>query len=142
MPLVSKQIDDPRDNLSRATRHEIIQFAKKRGVTEIDPEMPAILMRDILRQKNITDIQVGHRPLGSPGGTRPVATQAQEQNIRTVDATSELARQWKAQQKPVKKYNEFIELKMKAKKLGIKLSRTDRLPDLKEKLEKHGKNAA
>lgn len=54
--LVLKEILDPRDNLEKANRDQIVQFAERRGIKQIDWRMPATQMRSILRSMNIVDI--------------------------------------------------------------------------------------
>lgn len=63
------RIDDPRDNLDKADRDQLYRFAVARGVKEIDDRIynganAASLMRMILRQKGITDLQVPYHQLG------------------------------------------------------------------------------
>lgn len=142
-----QKLDDPRDRLGKATRWELIQFARQNNVAEIDPEMPAMLMRDILRRKGITNIQIPNRLLGSRnywGRGAPVAQETK--NGAATDAVADLARQWQEQKKtPVafkKSGNQITDLRRECKARGIKISRRDTIKILKEKLAAHGENAA
>lgn len=125
-----KSVDDPRDKLDKATRFELAQFAKANNVTEIVPAMPAILMKQILRQKGLTNIQIPNRVLGLPRNAAPVESQ---QNVSATDAVADLARQWKEQQQPPAKLT-MGEIRSALKKKGVKFSRTDKMEVLKAKL--------
>ena len=49
--MILNKIDDPRDNLEKAHRRELVLFAQAQGVSEITEHMPAILIRRTLRAK-------------------------------------------------------------------------------------------
>ena len=141
-----KSIDDPRDRLDKAYRHELARFAAAQGVAEIVPNMPAILMRDILRRRGLTNINIPPRPLGQPQGNNSVVPGVQS-NVPMTDAAADLAKQWEAQQKQEvvgpekpKRKHEFNDIRAECKKLGIKFSRRDNLKTLKAKLADHGEN--
>lgn len=55
---------DPRDNLERARRRELVKFAEVNGIREVVSEMPATLMRKILRARGLTQIAVQPTRLG------------------------------------------------------------------------------
>jgi hypothetical protein len=155
-----KSIDDPRDNLDKARLHELIDFARRNGITTLNgkpvEDNPAILIRRELRQQRLTNIRVPHRPLGGVPAA-PVASDAPG-----IDAADDMLRQMQTQKpepprpapQPAKtkaKYpNRLVErpkqeinvLRDKCKELGIPMSRRDRLPDLKAKIEAHGQNSA
>lgn len=106
------KVQDPRDTLEKARRPELVKFAEQHRVAEIDPAMPATLMRKILRSKGLTSITIPNRQLGQISGTRintksPVkeAQAASGSNeppkVVEVDADEDLLRQWKAQQAEV-----------------------------------------
>lgn len=61
--------DDPRSALEKARRGELVVFARQNNIDDIDPGMPATLMRKILRQRGVTNIQPGHPNLGTIGRT-------------------------------------------------------------------------
>lgn len=108
MSLQLHRIQDPRDSLERARRSELVEFAKKKGISEIVPEMPAILMRKILRSRGMTDIRIEPRQLGEMTRTKinakvstakPVKDRTGEPpKIVEVDAEADLLRQWKVEQ--------------------------------------------
>jgi hypothetical protein len=165
--MLLSRTDDPRDALERATRRELELFAQARGVTEVDPRMGAILMRQILRAKGVTDIlsmfpHLGRRTVGQAGGvnaTNPLRNRGGK--VVTVDATEDLMRQWREQlareglspapapqpmpaaptpaEKPRQAKNKIAALREECKRRGIKMSRTDKLADLRAKLD--GENA-
>ena len=142
-----KSIDDPRDRLDKAHRIELIRFAQQNGVSEIDPEMPAILMRDILRRKGLTNIQVPNRMLGQTARRDAAVISVAQSNVPLTDAAADLAKQWQAQkqtpvEKPAKRVNEFVEIRSKLKKMGVTFRRNNTMQELKAKLAEHGKNAS
>lgn len=136
-----KSVDDPRDRLDKASRVELIKFAQQNSVAEIDPEMPAILMRELLRSKGLTNINIAPRLLGQPRGRAVVA--GEQANVPVMNSTADLARQWQEQQKQKpKRVHEFNDLRAECKRLGIKISRRDNMTVLKTKMAEHGKDAA
>lgn len=151
-------IQDPRDNLAKARRKELERFAAENGVNEIDPRMPADLMRKILRQKGLVNIQPPHRPLGAPAdagaSASPVVSNGQK--VDEVDADSDLMRQWQqdmsqspvapaSAQKAAPTSNEapgpddkpetITDLRKACKARGIKMARTDNMATLRAKLD-------
>lgn len=136
-------IVDPRDALSKARRDELWRFAKANNVAEInDPNMEAILMRDVLRRRGITNIRIPNRPLGtlSPNH-RPQATK-QPQNSIDTDATDDLWKQYQARKdsqqippSPPLKDMGINELRAECKRINIKLERRDNMQSLREKIE-------
>lgn len=108
MSLQLHRIQDPRDSLERARRSELVEFAKNKGISEIVPEMPAILMRKILRSRGMTDIRIEPRQLGEMTRTKinakvSTAKPAKDRTgeppkIVEVDAEADLLRQWKVEQ--------------------------------------------
>lgn len=155
-----KTIDDPRDSLAKARRWELEQYAKANGVTEIQPGMPAIVMRNILRSRGLTRIPVPARPLGQQNQPKPrlmykngILQQPQpplprpEPQSKGVEANADddLARQFgleritseeKAKLFPDKLVADMkiTELRQECKRRGIKMARTDNMPALREKL--------
>ena len=147
------KIQDPRDALSKARRIQLSRFAEARGIAEIQPTMPAELMRQILRGKGITTIGVVAPPLG--GQNIETGTDGDQSGGVEVNATADLAKQWAAQQaaealettepdpiqkSPPKVYNEMNDLRAQCKERGIKCARTDKIADLRKKLD--GANAS
>ena len=151
-------IEDKRDNLEKATRRELFLFAQANKVAEISDEMPAMLMRDILRRRGMTRIRIPPRHLGAMnGGRHSPQIAVPEANGIEADAISDLARQWQAQQRnsapppppAVREPAEIDEktdinvLRRMCQKRDIKMSRRDRRPDLIAKIRAHdGQDAA
>jgi hypothetical protein len=142
-------ITDPRDNLEKARRIELVRFAAEHGITDVKPDMPAILIRKILRSRNLTNIRVSARKLGQPG--RPDAISAApvvpEGSGIQMSMEEDLARQYAQQNaKPpteseVKRdrpLQEMTKLRRLCKQHGIKVDRTDNLATLRYKLRDHG----
>jgi hypothetical protein len=124
---------DPRDNLEKAKRMELFRFARQNGIKEIEEAMPAMLMRKILRSRGMTNIRVPDRPLAS---TRPTSMEAMTTSqVNVIDAETDLERQYMAE----KQASDFDampmnELRAECKRRGIKMSRTDNLQSLRDKL--------
>jgi hypothetical protein len=135
------RIDDPRDPLSKARRSELVRYARANGVKEIDPDMPALLMRDILRRRGLTRPPIPNRPLGAQvqNGLPAVGTQ---QNGVEADALADLARQYQQQRQPplAPSTMGINELRAECKRLGIRLSRRDNMNSMREKIGAHGKD--
>lgn len=93
--------DDPRGPLEKATRHELYEFARRRGVETVKPGMPANLMRRMLRQSGHTDITIPKRVLGqygNPGYQRQSdQPEPDHSNGAEMDADALLAAQWEAE---------------------------------------------
>lgn len=127
MSLVLKSVEDPRDALQKARRMELFRFAQKNGVKEIIHQMPADLMRKILRSKGLTNIPIPHRVLGQPEprGHQAIPSangkrEVEAENVVEVDADDHLERQFLAQQAsppepaPVKKLQAPLPAKQEA----------------------------
>lgn len=149
--MILNRIEDPRDNLSKATRYQVWKFAKANGV-DFPEDAPADLVRAELRRKGLTRIPVNRPPLGAqngPIGSVAIAQPAQQGVER--DATSDLAEQWAREQQRARdegrvkrppRHNPMNELRAEARALGIKLDRRDNVETLRAKVEAHGKDAA
>lgn len=133
MGAVLTRIDDPRDTLERASRDELFFFAQSRGVSEIEQNMPAILMRKILRQKGLYAINIPNRPLGANPGVLAPDPQEQIPQMNADEALEEQWRQSKTEAKDVSKMG-MGELRSECKRRGIKMARTDNLASLRAKL--------
>jgi len=150
------QVEDHRDCLQKATRKELELFAAAQGISEIDPRMAATLMRQILRAKGITNIEaqfpyLRNRTIGQMNGVNATRPGVPNPNAKVVevDATQDLMRQWREQQArdalsmaqavvPVaapKTENPMAALRKECKRRGIKMSRTDKIADLRAKLD-------
>lgn len=145
--MILNKIDDPRDNLEKAHRLELVKFAQAHGVAEITEHMPAILIRRTLRARGLTNILIPPRPLGT---TNAVPTTGEK--VPQIDAADDLARQFAAQSAPPKKNarpprlverpkSEINKLRDICKERGIKMARRDGKDDLKRKIAEHGPNA-
>jgi hypothetical protein len=115
-------------------------------VTEIIHNMPADLMRKILRGKGLNTIPIPNRMLGGPPG-HVMPTAAVTTDSIEVDAEADLERQWRAQQaqeQPRAETNPdkmtIGELRTACKTRGIKMDRRDNMITLREKVR--GKSAA
>lgn len=109
MSLILKNIDDPRDNLDKAHRLELVRYANARGMDEVTEQMPAILIRKQLRAKGFTDIKIPQRTLGmmqpgtnlesngaaEPKTKAPIVASPPPQGVE-VDAADDLERQFAA----------------------------------------------
>lgn len=131
------KVDDPRSPLDKLHRRELYLLAQQQKVHGVKPEMPAIVMRQLLRASGVTSVPVPRdRVLGQYQGpvTGSVAqTEVAEEKGREVDAEAELAAQWLTPPKMT------IQAARKAcKEKGIKISPRDKLVDLRAKL---GENA-
>ncbi len=96
MQLLTTQ--DPRDNLEKARLGELVTFAKANRVSGIDPAMPAILIRRILRNKGLIDIDVPVRPLGQTADARGSSGPSTAENTVEMLADDDLMHQWRREQ--------------------------------------------
>lgn len=158
--MILNKIDDPRDNLAKARRWELQQFAEANGVTEIKAEMPAMLIRGILRAKGLTQIPVPDRPLGQMNqphprpmyknglaAAQPTARTKQDQaQGAEISAEADLERQFRSAKPPPRKRlverpkSKINAMRDECKRLGIHMDRRDRMPDLERKIAEHGKD--
>lgn len=150
--------EDPRDALAKARRLEILAFARLNKVNEIRQDMPADIMRAILRRRGMTNIQIPKRVLGQPEfrGERETIDQG---NGLEVEAVDDLMKQYLRQspqieeQPKLKKMMKSRHSEWKNKKVGemqmnemrraclfynLQMSRKDKKPDLASKLKAHG----
>ena len=145
--MILNKIDDPRDNLEKARRMELVRFAQACGLPNITEHMPAMLIRRELRNKGMTNIKVPPRILGSqhqPNAVMP----SPDQKVVEVNAADDLARQFRAEQ-PVpaiprrgRPKSEINKLRDECKRLGIKMDRRDNVNNLREKIKAHGEQDA
>lgn len=148
MSLQLLTITDPRDNLQKARRRELVAFANQNGLHNITEEWPADLIRRELRRKNLTQIRVNAPKLGAPPA-RPGSSVAPSapmpapgEQVPEIDADDDLARQFLSNkpQPKARPLDERTRLMRECKVKGIKTVRTDNVATLKAKLG--GKNAA
>ncbi len=136
MGAVLTKIDDPRDLLEKATRDEIFDFAVAQGVAEITEDMPAIIMRNILREKKKTNIKIPDRPLGANPGVELIKARESMQETETVpevNADDDLMRQYQTSKVEPQSMT-MGQLRAECKRRGIKMARTDNMQTLREKL--------
>jgi hypothetical protein len=148
MGLILRSIDDDRDALDKAKRKELECFAKANNVTEIKQGMPAILMRRILRNKRLTNIQTPPRLLGHPEApqhSEAFATDYTEPYVTgQMDADTALLDQWERGDMKPAPIGEaaqpdiggmgYRDLQKECKRRGIKMERGETMPSLKAKL--------
>lgn len=115
--MLLNKIEDPRDNLSKASRFELCRLAEERGIKEVhySADMTLEQMAELLRSKNVHDIALPDRPLGV---YKPVVINAD------------------AAPKPEKSVSDMtiIELRSACKARGIKIARKDTMETLRSKL--------
>lgn len=161
-------VDDPRDNYEKLRRIELVRHGVEHGV-DVNENMPAMLIRHRLRAANIPPpAVVPYRPLGidrgqdtSPNSHRlsmPMAAPPPPNAPAvSVDAIADLERQF-ANPAPLPPYEgdpkptsvpvipliptNIVDLRRECKRLGIKMDRRDRMPDLIRKIKEHGKDPA
>lgn len=138
MSLLLQKIYDPRDNLQRIRRRPLAEYVRVNHPELYKHNMPADIMRALLRQNNIHDIS-----------TLPKQQMGQSQvRIRAEAAPS--SQNLKPQEKPkqtdpmtlLKEEFERVDyssvswpnLKKLAKARGIKIDRKDKRPDVERKL--------
>lgn len=164
MLLDQKRTVDPRDNLDKAHRRELVEFARANGV-EVSEDMPAddiegrpgTGLRNFLRAKGITRIAIPRRSIDHRGVEKTFPLQARKPAPQqaTSDEWAEFQqfKAWKAQQQPApvaaptpaapdKPVGDMSinELRDACKSRGIKMERRDNIASLRAKL--NGENAS
>ena len=161
MSMQLTKVIDPRDNLARATRDELWDYAKANGVDFDQSTATKALMEQVLRGRGLVNIRVAVRQQGRPTGQYFGAPGGDiaEPEIRTVSVEDDIVRQYEEAQKnsqrikndTLAKRAEFRsemelalvekaggstwnEMRWEAKRRGIKLDRRDNMDTLKEKL--------
>lgn len=154
MILDGKRTVDPRDNLDKAHRRELVDFARANNL-EVSEDMPAddvegrigSGLRSLLRSKGLTRITVPHRSIDNRIGdkTFPIRSKPAAPPQATSDEWAEFQqfKAWKAVQKPpaavpdpAKPVAEMsiTELRQVCKAKGVKLERRDTMDIMREKL--------
>lgn len=137
MGLSLNKIFDPRDSLEKARRKELEKFARAHRVDDIKPGMPAPLMRDILRQKGLTSIDLPPtRYLGGPSDMKVQGMQRHVERppnakVEELTALDLLKKEW---EKTDYSSMDIRQLRKACKEQGIKLKRTDKMTDMVRKL--------
>jgi hypothetical protein len=97
--------DDPRSPLQKATRYELIAYARANGVADaivaawhrqID-NIPADILRDELRSRGLTRPPMRPRTLGLPNGNTAPSDIAAASSGPEIDAIADLKRQFLSQ---------------------------------------------
>lgn len=156
-PVYSK-FEDPRDALEACRKTDLLRYARENGVKEVTEQMPAILIRRVLRRKGLTRPNYRRHILGfpEPRGDEPAEPLVPDVGATGVqsDAEDDLMRQYMAQQpandpseereaeaapvQPKKEANpgfkELTRLRMACKARGIKMTRKDNAESLRAKL--------
>lgn len=139
MSLQLLSITDPRDNLDKARRTELVAYARANGVTNITEQMPAIIIRKTLRNLGLNRIRIPQRILGQPAvAARPPGSLADDGMPGTsageIDAADDLARQYEAEAPRNAHLMAYNEIRREAKKIGLAFTRKDNLASMKAKL--------
>jgi|SRR5581483_2814129 len=131
--MILNRIEDPRDNLHKASRYELCTIAKYHGITDIGYGKDGQTLDDIikiLRNNGIHDIKIPERPLGV---YNPVLLNAEDvvpnkevfHSIPGTETTISL--------KQISDMT-IVELRSECKRRGIKMARTDNMESLRAKL--------
>lgn len=140
MSLQLLTITDPRDNLEKARRPELVAFARANGLIDISEAMPAILIRRKLRNAGLTTIRIPERVLGQPSALHRSAGIADDGQMPVngngyeIDADDDLARQFETTAPRNPHTMAYNELRRTARRLGVKLVRKDNLASIKAKV--------
>ena len=128
-------IIDPRDNLSKATRFELVDFAKKNGI-QLDEGPPKIVSEKILRDRGFVNIQIPDRPLGLYVGGEVHSTNEPIVHGSLQNADDLLVQEYEHQKKEDADVSKMSigRLRAACKAKGIKMERTDNMQTLRAKL--------
>lgn len=121
---------------------EIVRYAAELGIKEIVEQMPKDLMVKRMKALGVPPPKVPPRPIGSParsGDTTPTSHRyeaKEEEKTETIELSADelLEREWKTREIPIEKMS-IGDARKACKARGIKISRTDKLADLKAKLD-------
>lgn len=147
MSVELRRIDDPRDNLQKATRDELEDFAREKGHPEINGRMTADDMRAELRKLGLVNIKIPVRQLGGYTGNTLDDGVDRSVAVAEINAEADLKRQWRDQLAAVpapKPSSEMTigELRKECKRLEIKIDRRDNMVALRAKIDAIDKNPA
>lgn len=144
--LILRRIDDPRDSLDKARLPELLKFAADQGV-EIPKQFQdkAIIIRQILRQRGLTRINIPNRVLGNPYANDAIVPDGPKQEINMAEDLMRQVMAGDAQVVPVhpsfkediekaKTVPVIVELRRECKARGIPFDRKDKAADLRAKL--------
>lgn len=130
--MILNRIEDPRDNLHKASRYELCVIAKHHGIADIGYGKDGQTLEDmikILRDNGVRDIKIPERPLGV---YKPVILNADD----LIPPSAAHKHETVAKDDVSKSSSEMsiTELRMECKKRGIKMARTDNMESLRAKL--------
>lgn len=130
---------DPRDNLDKARRTELVAHARANGVIDITEQMPAMLIRKKLRALGLERIRIPERVYAQPSlAARPPLDDdglpMDAGNSVATDAADDLERQYQAQAPKNPHTMAYNELRRQARMLGVKLNRKDNMAAIKAKV--------
>ena len=128
-------IEDPRDNLQKATRFELVDFARKNGI-QLDEGTPKIVSEKILRDRGFVNIQIPDRPLGLYVGGETHATNEPIVHGSLQNADDLLVAEYEHQKKEDANVSKMSMSRLRAecKSKGIKMDRRDNMQTLRAKL--------
>jgi hypothetical protein len=136
-------IEDPRDNLQKANRWELIDYAKANGI-DVPQDAPAIYTMKVLRARGLTNIRVPDRPLGLYVGRGDSMVDEPQisgnAEITEVSADDHMILQYQQEKQSETDYVNMPmnQLRAACKAKGIKMQRTDNINTLREKLTANG----
>lgn len=137
MSLQLLSIIDPRDNLEKARRTELVAFARQNGVANIDEQTPAIVIRKMLRTLGLTRIRIPDRVLGQPtlaASGFAAVDDVPGAVVNEVSVEDDLARQYERTTAKNAHQMNYNELRREGRRLGLKFGRKDNLPIIKAKV--------
>lgn len=140
MSLQLLTIIDPRDNLEKARRPELVAYARANGLPDISEAMPAILIRKKLRNAGLTTIRIPERILGQPTALHQSTAITDDGEVlasgngHAIDADDDLARQFDTTAPKNPHTMAYNELRRTARRMGVKLVRKDNLASIKAKV--------
>lgn len=130
------KIEDPRDTLAKTRWKDLRKYLEQNPMEGLDPYMPADVIKRKLRERGIHRIPATITRLGAPESPNAGQPEVpQEGESREMDATALLEAQY-TQSQSLKSYSDMSmgELRAACKARGLKISRTDKKPELVEKL--------
>lgn len=133
--------EDPRDPLEKATRDELVAYAHSKGQIDIVEQMPAVLIRKLLKSRGLTDIKIPDRQLGGFNDANSYGLVAEKSDAPSVNAEEAMIAQWQQRKDdPVEAEPVSVDdmpmgqLRAECKRRGIKMARTDNMEALRDKL--------
>ena len=149
MGLLLQKNTDPRSPLDRIRRIDLERYAAKNGIDQIKPGMPAVLMRRILKDMGVTDIDAPKEVLGKNSHASQAAIPAETEADYTINADDALMAQWESGTMKPPSIDDMIdgmkiwELRAACKANGVEIKQKDKGETMREKLKAklNGENA-